>query len=173
MNNIPKGVSREILHTGSPEDMLQLEYNILNKAFDSGNWDSYYNIVRSYPNFSHVPIKTHTDQAKAKMCEKRQIRHLRGNTNHMYGVKHSEESKAKMQASTNAYYENNPGAMLGKKHSEETKAKMRKSAKPWTAEHRAKAYAPSVTCKHCEKFVTKSHHTRWHGNNCKSLKLAK
>ena len=49
--------------------MLQLEYNILNKAFDSGNWDSYYNIVRSYPNFSHVPIKTHTDQAKAKMCE--------------------------------------------------------------------------------------------------------
>jgi len=42
-DNIPKGVTREILAYGTDEEMCILEHELLVKAKNGGDWDRYYN----------------------------------------------------------------------------------------------------------------------------------
>jgi hypothetical protein len=77
-------------------------------------------------------------------------------TNQFKGMKHSEETKAKMR----------------KPKSEETKAKMRKP-KPNTSNYFGNTNAlkkhPIVTCPHCRKQGGGGSMKRWHFDNCKHL----
>jgi group I intron endonuclease len=69
-----------------------------------------------------------------------------GEKNGMFGVSHSKEAKEK-----------NRIAHLKENLPEERLMKMKESAKK----------KPRVLCKYCDKYITKSMHTRWHGEKCK------
>ena len=69
-----------------------------------------------------------------------------GNKNGMFGLIHSDESKEKNRTSH-----------LKENLSKERLIKMRESARKKLRVH----------CKYCNKYITTSMHTRWHGENCK------
>ena len=99
---------------------------------------------------------------------------LVGEKNYNYGKRWTEEQRAKMS-------EFRTGKCFRPefKYSEESKDKMRESAnKRWTKEERAKFSAKKIatmfvfTCPHCNKTGRgKTNFNRWHGDNCKILKL--
>ena len=47
--NIPAGVRRRVLATGSAEEMMELENKLLNNRKNSRMWDRYYNVIASFP----------------------------------------------------------------------------------------------------------------------------
>jgi len=55
--NIPDGVYRTIESIGSKIAMKGYERMVLEKAFESDEWDSYYNIVTSYSHFLSIPFE--------------------------------------------------------------------------------------------------------------------
>jgi len=47
-DNVPNGVRRRILATGSSEEMMELENKLLNNRKES-KWDRYYNVITQFP----------------------------------------------------------------------------------------------------------------------------
>ena len=87
--------------------------------------------------------KPFSEEWKQKMSEAH-----KGEKNHRYGVKVSEETKSKMRDKA-----------LGRKQSEET---IRKKADAVRGSKREKKLCP-----HCEQMIAVNTYTRWHGDNCK------
>ena len=69
--NIPEGVTREIISEGTDEEMCMLEHKLLKFEKENGNWDRYYNESLGNP--------LYVDQS--------------GKNNPMYGKKLTEEEK--------------------------------------------------------------------------------
>jgi hypothetical protein len=115
-----------------------------------------------------------------------------GELNPMYGKTHSERTRQKMSSSgkgkhsqpkTEVFKQTMSEYYAGKTYEErfgveyaaEIKAKL---SKPKTPEHIQKLKAnpyhanrPKLRCPHCTSEVSASNLKRWHGNNCKSLKV--
>jgi group I intron endonuclease len=125
-DNIPKGVRRRILAYGTEKEIAKLEHEFLlnrkNKC-----WHRYYNlgigdgvwIDMTGPN-NHMYGKKHTEETRKKMSAA-----LKGRKNPMSGRKHTEETLKKLRVinagSGNPFY--------GRKHTEETLEKMRSTQK--------------------------------------------
>lgn len=69
-NNIPEGVHREILATGTYKEMTLYESELLDELYADDDWDSYYNITRSYPHFgrfgTHWSEETRKNYSKSR-----------------------------------------------------------------------------------------------------------
>jgi hypothetical protein len=84
-----------------------------------------------------------SEEWKHKMSEAH-----KGEKNHRYGVKVSEETRAKISEK-----------MKGRKQSEEEKARRSLSNLGKTK--------PKKLCPHCDKMISVNTYPRWHGDNCK------
>lgn len=97
--------------------------------------------------------RTHTEEARAKIREKRALQIT------------TDETRAKMSAARKGRkqsaeaIEKTRAAHIGSKRSEETKQKLRESRKSY----------PRLTCEHCGKVSVTVNYNRWHGSNCKSI----
>lgn len=99
---------------------------------------------------------------------------LRGEQNYNYGKQWTAEQKARMSE-----YRTGKCFRPNYRYSDEAKSKMSQSAKErWTPEEREKfsQYKKETIfqfiCPHCNKAGKgKSNFLRWHGDNCKSLKI--
>jgi hypothetical protein len=109
---------REIIATGKPEEMRELEAELLD-LFDAKNDTRSFNMHNGDGKFTTAG-KTHSDESRAKISAANK------------GKPHNEEHRAKISA-----------ANKGKTHNEETRAKMSASRKgrTFTEEHRAKMSA--------------------------------
>lgn len=109
--------------------------------------------------------KKHTDESKAKMSK-----NSKGKTPWNVGIPRDESVK---QAVSRA----NKGRLAwnkGKERTEDEKQKMKegwakKISEGFVSPARGRVIPKNTQCEHCGQFVTKSHHTRWHGPNCKSV----
>ena len=100
-DNIPEGVTREILGEGTDEEMCVLEHELLVEAKNGGDWDRYYNMSVGDPRY--------VDQ----WGENHHFYGVTGKDHPSYGRTHSEEAKRKMSI-----------AATGRKLTEETKKKI-------------------------------------------------
>jgi hypothetical protein len=99
---------------------------------------------------------------------------LIGDQNYNYGNRWTLEQKAKMSE-----YRTGKCFRPNYRYSDEAKHKMRQSAKErWTDEERQKfsqlrlSNMYNFTCPHCgQSGKGKSNYIRWHGDNCRSLKI--
>jgi len=98
-DNIPEGVTREILGEGTDEEMSILEHKLLKFEKENGNWDRYYNESLGDPRYVDTS----------------------GENNPMYGKKHSPETRKKISIA-------NKRAFLGKTHTTETVERLRQAA---------------------------------------------
>jgi len=168
---------REILFTGSVDEMRELEAELLD-LFDAKNDIRSFNMHNNNGKFSFTgkkhSEKTRVKQSTASKGENNPFygkKHtpdtlikMSGENNPMYGRKHSEESRAKNSAALSG--ENNPmygkigilSPNYGRKHSEESRVKM--SAKLIGKPHKI------ITCPHCSKSGGNAM-KRWHFDNCK------
>ena len=162
---------REIIATGKPEEMRELEAELLD-LFDAKNDTRSFNMHNGDGKFTTAG-KIHSDESRAKMSAAKKGKP---------GKPHNEEHRAKISA-----------ANKGKTHNEETRAKMSASRKgrTFTEEHRAKMSAsnkgkthspetrakmsaankgitkPIITCPHCNKSGGEPLMKRWHFDKCK------
>jgi len=58
-DNIPEGVTREILDEGTDEEMCILEHELLVKAKNGGDWDRYYNESLGDPRYVDISGENH------------------------------------------------------------------------------------------------------------------
>lgn len=118
----------------------------------------------------------------------------RGDRNGMFNKKHTDESKAKMREALKGRVPWNVGIPRdesvkdavrrankgktpwnkGKERNEEDKQKMKegwakKKAEGFVSPAIGRVMPKNTQCEHCGQFVTKGHHTRWHGPNCKNV----
>jgi hypothetical protein len=170
----PEEWQREILHTGSPEEMLNLEVTFLIEA-DAKNNPLSYNQHNGDGKFTRtgvaVPLETRLKQSESI----KKIHSGRGKPGPNRGKKASEETRKKQSL-----------AKLGKKgylHTPEAKEKIGAAkrgsnhpsyGKPLTDEHKQKlrdAFVGKkkslVTCPHCGKEGGGGAMIRHHYNNCK------
>jgi hypothetical protein len=101
--------SREVLYIGSYEDVLELEEFILVEV-DAENNEDYYNLKNAalggktvYGESHHMKSKEHRDRVRLSM---------KGDKNHRYGKKTSDETRLKMSESRKG--EKNPMYGIGK-----------------------------------------------------------
>ena len=157
--NMPKDVSREIIATGSWQEMAQLESDMLDKAYSSGNWDQYYNGMRSYPNFINVGRPPVSKETKKKMSESSKgavfsKEHRRKIAEANTGKKLSQESKLLISKANKGSIAWNKGKKIW---SEEQKERIRQTS----------LNLPKKTCEHCGKQCSPGNHKRHHSDNCK------
>ena len=118
---------------------------------------------------SRVAEMTKIECARLRSIARKGI--MVGDKNYNYGNRWTEEQRDKMRGHTRN---------LGKKKSpftQKTKDRQRNAALlRWTDEERAKFSAYKLehkiikTCPHCGKHVDVANYSRWHGDNCKSVK---
>jgi hypothetical protein len=142
--NIPEGVTREILAEGTDEEMCILEHKLLKFEKENGNWNKYYNeslgdsrYVDQWGKNNHMYGKKLTEEQKD---HKRQISLKMWQTpieeGGMKGWKSTEEMNRRNSERMKQLYASGEWVSpnLGKKHSEETLKKMsenRKGIAPW------------------------------------------
>jgi group I intron endonuclease len=87
--------------------------------------------------------------------------HRFGDENPMYGKHFSEESKNKISESNIIWHQTHDNALLGKNHSDEAKDRIREARKN----------SPKIVCPYCNKEADAPNYKRWHGDNCKNIKI--
>jgi hypothetical protein len=185
-NNIPDGVKRRILATGTSEEMMELENKLLNNRKDRGKWDIYYNLTASFPPppmwGEDSPTKRPETRKKISEAQIGPKNHRYGKTgekSHWYGKSHSEETKQKMSNANKG--ENNPN--YGKSHSEEAKRKMSNANKGENNPNYGKSHSEEakrkiataltgkvqliVSCPHCGQRGGSNNMKRYHFSKCK------
>ena len=172
----PKEWQREILHTGTPEEILNLEVVLL-EEFDAKNNPLSYNQHNGDGKFTRTgvtaSIETRKKQSEAIKGDKHPNK---GKPSPNKGKVASEETRRKQRDAkvgkarkpfTKQTRDKMSGAKLGsnnpsygKAPSEETREKLRQAIKEgWSR--------PTLTCPHCGK-QGKVNMTRFHFDNCKS-----
>ena len=101
-DNIPEGVTREIIAEGTDEEMCVLEHELLKFEKENGNWDRYYNESLGDPHYVDQSGENNPMYGRGHL--------ISGKNNGMYGKGHLVTGKS------NPFY--------GKKHSSETLKKM-------------------------------------------------
>jgi hypothetical protein len=101
-DNIPEGVTREIIAYGTDEEMCILEHKLLKFAKENGIWDRYYNVGVGDPRYVDISGENNWNWGKT------------GEKSHMWGFKHSPETLKKL-SEINMGEKN---GMYGKTHAE-------------------------------------------------------
>ena len=179
----PDNWIREILETGGPEDMYELESELL-ECLDAASSEYSYNMHNCGKNFCRTG-KAHSDETKDKMRAAKKGKHL------------TDEHRAKISAAAKNMSDEHRAkiglAHKGKTVSDETKDKMRAAATNRSDETKAKMSnanrgrtvsdetraklsewqkgipkpQPQLTCPHCGLTGGSNAIKRWHMDNCK------
>ena len=96
--------------------------------------------------------RTHTDEAKVKIKEKRALQVISDETKEKMSRAHKGRKQPRDAV------EKTRQAHLGRKRSEETKQRLRED----------RARRVPLVCEHCGKSALPGNFHRWHGDNCKS-----
>jgi len=172
----PEEWQREILHTGTPEEILNLEVALL-EEFDAKNNPLSYNQHNGDGKFTRtgvvVPLETRLKQSESI----KKVHPNRGKPGPNLGRTFGEETRKKQSESKlgkkrKPFTEqtrdkirqaklgsNNPS--YGKTPNEETREKLRRANQ---------GKKETFTCPHCGKVGSGGSMTRWHFDNCKEKK---
>ena len=172
----PTEWKREIIKTGSPEEMIELETTLL-ESLDAKHNPMSFNQHNGDGKFTRTGVKVSEDTRKKQSESIKKVHPNRGKPSPNRGKVASEDtrkkqSEAKLGKKRKPFTEqtrdkirqaklgsNNPS--YGKTPSEETKEKLRLA-------NRGKK--ETFTCPHCGKVGGGGSMTRWHFDNCKEKK---
>jgi hypothetical protein len=172
----PTEWKREVIKTGSPEEMIKLETTLL-ESLDAKHNPMSFNQHNGDGEFTRTGVVVSEDTRKKQSESIRKVHPNRGKPSPNRGKVASEEtrkkqSEAKLGKKRKPFTEetrdkirqaklgnNNPS--YGKTPSEETKEKLRQANK---------GKKETFTCPHCGKVGGGGSMTRWHFDNCKELK---
>jgi group I intron endonuclease len=172
----PEEWQREILHTGTPEEILNLEVALL-EEFDAKNNLLSYNQHNGDGKFTRTGVKVPLETRLKQSESIKKVHPNRGKPSPNKGKIASEEtrkkqSEAKLGKKRKPFTEqtrekirqaklgsNNPS--YGRTPSEETKEKLRQANQ---------GKKEIFTCPHCEKTGGGGSMTRWHFDSCKQNK---
>lgn len=187
----------EILYTGTPEYITQLERQILSEL-DAKNNPMSFNQHNGNGLYNRFGVKenniTRMKKSKARLGDKNPMYGKTKEKSPNYGKKHNEEWRAKQSQGVKKYSTNRPQAhndnisrslrgntklserMQGKNNpmygipaSEYNKAMTR--LKNSGNNNPMKKPENQKTCEYCAKVVAKNHYTMFHGEKCKIKKL--
>jgi hypothetical protein len=116
-NNIPEGVTREILAYGTDEEMCILEHKLLVEAKNGGDWDRYYNKSLGDPRY--VDQSGKNNPMYGRTGENNPMWGRTGENHPWHGRKHTPETLEKMSGENHPFH--------GRKHTPETLEKMSES----------------------------------------------
>ena len=172
----PTEWKREIIKTGSPEEMIKLETTLL-ESLDAKHNTMSFNQHNGDGKFTRTGVKVSDDTRKKQSESIKKVHPNRGKPSPNRGKVASEETRKKQSESKlgkkrKPFTEqtrdrirqaklgsNNPS--YGKTPSEETKEKLRQANQ---------GKKETVTCAHCGKVGGGGSMTRWHFDNCKEKK---
>ena len=159
-NNRPNDFTRQIIATGSPEDMSNFETTLL-KNFNVVKDQSFYN-MHNGNGFYH--LKKHTEETKEKLKKPKTLEHrknlsinhcdISGDKNPMYGRSIVKEKNLK-------WYNNTIKEIYvteGMQPSNFIEGRIKNVSKS------------TFKCPHCEKIGGGGAMKRWHFDNCKDKK---
>lgn len=146
------------------EECLESNLNIRERY-----WQEYYDVLdlQKGLNLRYTKVDDRSgvmsEESRAKMRASRE-----GEKNHMYGRRHSEDTRKKISESK-----------IGRKHTEETKKHYSEQRKgvPKSEDHKQKqserqkkaitnSFRHTLKCPHCNKEGQKPNMLRWHFENC-------
>jgi hypothetical protein len=172
----PTEWKREVIKTGSPEEMIKLETTLL-ESLDAKHNPMSFNQHNGDGKFTRTGVKVSEDTRKKQSESIKKVHPNRGKPSPNRGKIASEEtrkkqSELKLGKKRKPFTEqtrdkirqaklgsNNPS--YGKSPSEETREKLRQA-------NRGKK--ETFTCPHCGKVGSGGSMTRWHFDNCKEKK---
>ena len=172
----PTEWKREIIKTGSPEEMIKLETTLL-ESLDAKHNPMSFNQHNGDGKFTRTGVKVSEDTRKKQSESIKKVHPNRGKPSPNRGKIASEETRKKQSESKlgkkrKSFTEqtrdkirqaklgsNNPS--YGKTPSEETKEKLRQANQ---------GKKETFTCSHCGKVGSGGSMTRWHFDNCKEKK---
>jgi hypothetical protein len=172
----PTEWKREVIETGSPEEMIKLETTLL-ESLDAKHNPMSFNQHNGDGKFTRTGVKVSEDTRKKQSESIKKVHPNRGKPSPNRGKIASEEtrkkqSELKLGKKRKPFTEqtrdkirqaklgsNNPS--YGKSPSEETREKLRQA-------NRGKK--ETFTCPHCGKVGSGGSMTRWHFDNCKEKK---
>ena len=150
-DDIPEGVTREIIAYGTDEEMYLLEHELLKYENESGNWDKYHNTSLGDPRYidqfgENNPNygKKHPEETLRKIREARKRQN--GKNHPMWGKKHKPESIRKISE-----------ASKGRKHSEETRRKLSEARRGENHPMFGKKHTPEALRKMSEAKIGENH----------------
>ena len=170
----PTEWKREIIKTGSPEEMIKLETTLL-ESLDAKHNPMSFNQHNGDGKFTRTGVKVSDDTRKKQSESIKKVHPNRGKPSPNRGKVASgdtrkKQSEAKLGKKRKPFTEqtrakirqakldsNNPS--YGKTPSEETKEKLRQANQ---------GKKETFTCPHCGKVGSGGSMTRWHFDNCKS-----
>jgi hypothetical protein len=170
----PTEWKREIIKTGSPEEMIELETTLL-ESLDAKHNPMSFNQHNGDGKFTRTGVKVSEDTRKKQSESIKKVHPNRGKPSPNRGKIASEETRKKQSESKlgkkrKPFTEqtrdkirqaklgsNNPS--YGKTPSEETREKLRQANQ---------GKKETFTCPHCGKVGSGGSMTRWHFDNCKS-----
>lgn len=169
----PTEWKREIIKTGSPEEMIKLETTLL-ESLDAKHNPMSFNQHNGDGKFTRTGVKVSKDTRKKQSESIKKVHPNRGKPSPNRGKVASEDtrkkqSEAKLGKKRKPFTEqtrdkirqaklgsNNPS--YGKTPSEETREKLRQANQ---------GKKETFTCPHCGKVGSGGSMTRWHFDNCK------
>lgn len=170
----PTEWKREIIKTGSPEEMIKLETTLL-ESLDAKHNPMSFNQHTGDGKFTRTGVKVSDDTRKKQSESIKKVHPNRGKPGPNLGRTFGEETRKKQSESKlgkkrKPFTEqtrdkirqaklgsNNPS--YGKTPSEETREKLRQANQ---------GKKETFTCPHCGKVGSGGSMTRWHFDNCKS-----
>ena len=172
----PTEWKREIIKTGSPEEMIELETTLL-ESLDAKHNPMSFNQHNGDGKFTRTGVMVSEDTRKKQSESIKKVHPNRGKPSPNRGKIASEETRKKQSESKlgkkrkpfteqtrdkirqSKLGSNNPS--YGKTPSEETKEKLRQANQ---------GKKETFTCSHCGKVGSGGSMTRWHFDNCKEKK---
>jgi hypothetical protein len=172
----PTEWKREVIKTGSPEEMIKLETTLL-ESLDAKHNPMSFNQHNGDGKFTRTGVKVSEDTRKKQSESIKKVHPNRGKPSPNRGKIASEEtrkkqSELKLGKKRKPFTEqtrdkirqaklgsNNPS--YGKSPSEETREKLRQANR---------GNKETFTCPHCGKVGSGGSMTRWHFDNCKEKK---
>jgi alpha-galactosidase/6-phospho-beta-glucosidase family protein len=150
-DNIPDGVRRRILATGTAEEMMELENKLLNNRKES-KWERYYNVIANFPQ------DMWEDPEYRKMKSKKASEQW----------KDPEFREMKSKQVSEKWKDPEFHEMQSKKMSEWNKKQWKD---PEYRKMQAKKLNKKAVCNVCGVVSNRGNITRWHNDNCKHKKI--
>lgn len=186
IKNSPNEWHREILHIGSPEEMIKLEATILTEL-DAKNNSNSYNLQNGDGNFTTagltLPVEWANKISKANLGKKRSEESKENYKRANRKKAQDPEYRKKLQKpKAEGHKQKVSAALKGKQKTEEHKlaisvARKGKKTGPCSDKRKeairkalkGKHTLPLTICPHCN-FEGRSNMKRWHFDNCKAKK---
>lgn len=175
-DNIPNGVRRRILATGSTEEMMELENKLLNNRKDS-KWDRYYNVMTNFPpymwedpEYRKMQVEMNSERQKKRWEDpeyrKRQSERMGEQAKKLWqDPKYRKMKLQQMSEKAKAQWQD---PEFRKRQSERMSEKSKKIwDDPEFRKMKTKEMKEKATCDVCGFVANRVNIARWHNDNCK------